>query len=113
MRVKEGHFARPLAELPTETDTTRMNDGQMILAASALLGLIFGAVFADGGQSSDRFALILMMSPPLSLAMAFYLIGLAGAELALQSFFIGQGTLIIALIVGEGIIERRKRPPQP
>ena len=113
MRVKEGRFARPLAELHTATDTARMNDSQMILAASAFLGLVFGTVFADGGQSSDRFALILMMSPPLSLAMAFYLIGLAGVELAVQSFFIGQGTLIIALIVGEGIIERRKRPPQP
>ena len=113
MRVKEDRFVRPLAEPATETDTTRMNDGQIILAASALLGLIFGAVFADGGQSGDRFALALMLTPPLSLAMAFYLIGLAGAELAVQSFFIGQGALIISLIVSEGIIERRKRPPQP
>ena len=54
-----------------------------------------------------------MLTPPLSLAIAFYLIGLAGVELAVQSFFIGQGALIISLIVSEGIIERRKRPPQP
>jgi hypothetical protein len=84
-----------------------MHDPRLILFFAGLLGAIFGVVFADGKQLTDRFTLLLGLTPPFSFAACLYLIGLAPAETAFVSFFVGQGALVASLIGTEAFLSRR------